>query len=528
MDEVAYTPGAVARTVAHRASITIIEGCNKNCTFCVVPMTRGRERNRRLAEIVDESRRLVGEGVVEIELLGQTVNAYSDPVTGERLPTLLRALSGIAGLRRLRFVTSHPRDFDDDLIAAMAESAVVCPALHLPFQSGSDRILGRMKRQYTRGEYLDLIGRLRAAIPGIAMSTDIIVGFPGETEEDFAATISVLDEVRFSSIFCFTYSPRPRTAAARWDLDVPIPVAQERLVRLNDHQQALQLQANEALVGRVFEVLVEGSDRTGQRVSGRSPFNHLVHVDGIPGTPAGTFVMRRRREGSFELPRSATASPVTLCRYRRHGPRVLIRAARLPRFDTRRGAVVSVRMDVKALIVDPIANMPVVILRDAEDKNFLPIWVGVFEANAIALQLEGVRTPRPMTHDLLKETISLLGCQRRSGRHHEAAREHVLRGDPPHRSAAVRSSWTAARRMRSPWHSGPPRRSSWRRKSWKGAGPRTTSEEDAEPRTPPEVVRGSGPGIARQVQDVTSSNGSGVPRNGSLQALSLDTSSKSP
>ncbi len=307
MDEVAYTPGAVARTLAHRASITIIEGCNKNCTFCVVPMTRGRERNRRLTEIVDECRRLVGEGVVEIELLGQTVNAYTDPATGERLSTLLRAISGIAGLRRLRFVTSHPRDFDDDLIAAMAESAVVCPALHLPYQSGSDRILGRMKRQYTRGEYLDLIGRLRAAIPGIAMSTDIIVGFPGETEEDFAATISVLDEVRFSSIFCFTYSPRPRTAAARWDLDVPVRVAQDRLARLNDHQQALQLQANEALVGKVLEVLVEGSDRTGQRVSGRSPFNHLVHIDGIPGTSAGTFVMAVVEKG---LANSLVARPL--------------------------------------------------------------------------------------------------------------------------------------------------------------------------------------------------------------------------
>jgi tRNA-2-methylthio-N6-dimethylallyladenosine synthase len=307
MDEVAYTPGAVVRTLAHRASITIIEGCNKNCTFCVVPLTRGRERNRRLPEIVDECRRLVGEGVVEIELLGQTVNAYTDPATGERLSTLLRAISGISGLRRLRFVTSHPRDFDDDLIAAMAESAVVCPALHLPYQSGSDRILGRMKRQYTRGEYLDLIGRLRAAIPGIAMSTDIIVGFPGETDEDFAATVSVLDEVRFSSIFCFTYSPRPRTAAARWDLDVPVRVAQDRLARLNDHQQALQLQANQALAGKVLEVLVEGSDRTGQRVSGRSPFNHLVHIDGIPGTAAGTFVMAVVEKG---LANSLVARPL--------------------------------------------------------------------------------------------------------------------------------------------------------------------------------------------------------------------------
>ncbi|HYN36806.1 MAG TPA: tRNA (N6-isopentenyl adenosine(37)-C2)-methylthiotransferase MiaB [Actinomycetota bacterium] len=311
MDEVAYTPGAVARTVAHRASITIIEGCNKNCTFCVVPMTRGRERNRRLTEIVEECRRLVAEGVVEIELLGQTVNAYTDPSTGERLPALLRAISRIHGLRRLRFVTSHPKDFDDDLIRAMAESEVVCPALHLPFQSGSDRVLGRMKRQYTRGEYLDLVGRLRTAIPGIAMSTDVILGFPGETAEDFSATIEVLDEVRFSSIFCFTYSSRPRTAAARWEQDISVRVAQERLARLNDHQQAIQLKANEALVGEVLEVLVEGSDKKGHRVSGRSPFNHLVHIDGIPGTAAGTFVMTVVEKG---LANSLLARPLRLVR----------------------------------------------------------------------------------------------------------------------------------------------------------------------------------------------------------------------
>ena len=166
-----------------------------------------------------------------------------------------------------------------------------------------------MKRQYTRGEYLDLVGRLRMAIPGIAMSTDIILGFPGETDEDFAATISVLDEVRFSSVFCFTYSPRPRTAAARWDQDVPVRVAQERLARLNDHQQALQLRANEALVGEVLEVLVEGSDKTGQRVSGRSPYNHLVHIDGIPGTSAGTFVMAVVEKG---LANSLVARPLRL------------------------------------------------------------------------------------------------------------------------------------------------------------------------------------------------------------------------
>ena len=289
-DEVAYTPGAVARTVAHRASITVIEGCNKNCTFCVVPTTRGRERSRRLADVVEESERLVDSGVIEIELLGQTVNAYTDPVSGESFASLLRAVSKIRGLRRLRFVTSHPKNFGEDLIAAMAESDVVCPSLHLPFQSGSDGVLRRMKRQYNRAEYLDLVGRLRRAIPGLAMSTDIIVGFPGETDEDFEATLSLLSEVGFGSVYCFTYSPRPLTAAARWEQDVPVPVAQDRLAKLNDHQQAIQLRAHEAMVGEVLEVLVEGMDKKGRRVSGRSPHNHLVNIDGIPGTPPGTFV----------------------------------------------------------------------------------------------------------------------------------------------------------------------------------------------------------------------------------------------
>lgn len=297
LDEVAYTPGAVARTVAHRASITVIEGCNKHCTFCVVPTTRGRERSRRLPEVVEECRRLVGEGVVEIELLGQTVNAYSDPESGAGLSALLRAISEIPGLRRLRFVTSHPRNFGDDLIAAMAECEPVCPSLHLPFQSGSDRILRRMKRQYTRAEYVDLVGRLRSAVPGLAVSTDIIVGFPGESDEDFESTISLLDEVRFGAIFCFVYSPRPSTAAARWELDVPAPVSQARLARLNDHQQELQARANEALVGKVFEVLVEGPDRTGKRVSGRSPFNHLVHIEDASYATAGSFVQARIEQG---------------------------------------------------------------------------------------------------------------------------------------------------------------------------------------------------------------------------------------
>ena len=309
LDEVAYSPGAVARSVGHRASITIIEGCNKNCTFCVVPMTRGRERNRRAGEILEECRRLVDEGVVEIELLGQTVNAYVDPGTGEDFASLLRSVARIPGLRRLRFVTSHPKNFGNGLVATLAESEVICPSLHLPFQSGSDRVLRRMKRQYTRAEYLELVGKLRSAIPGIALSTDIIVGFPGESDADFEETLSLMREVRFGSVFSFTYSPRPFTAAARWDQDVPLPVAQERLGRLNDLQQEIQLRSNESKVGQVVEVLVEGDDKKGARASGRTGRSEIVHVEGLGGTPAGTFVRAVVEKG---LANSLLARPLRI------------------------------------------------------------------------------------------------------------------------------------------------------------------------------------------------------------------------
>jgi tRNA-2-methylthio-N6-dimethylallyladenosine synthase len=289
-DEVAYTPGAIARTVAHRAAITVIEGCNKNCTFCVVPRTRGRERSRRLAEVVEESTRLIDEGVVEIELLGQTVNAYRDPGTGEDLADLLLSLAALPGLRRLRFVTSHPRNFDTKLIAAMASSPVICPALHLPVQSGSTRVLSRMKRQYAREDYVRLVGDLRAALPELALSTDVIVGFPGETEEDFEATLSLLREVRFAAVYAFTYSPRPQTAATRWPHDVSPAVASARLARLLGLQQDIQRSAHSALVGKTFEVLVEGPDKTKKRSAGRSPCNRVVNIDTPRRIAAGTFV----------------------------------------------------------------------------------------------------------------------------------------------------------------------------------------------------------------------------------------------
>lgn len=278
-EEVAYTPSAIARSLAWRASITVVEGCNKNCTFCVVPRTRGKERNRRLADVVAEARGLVEQGVVEVELLGQTVNAFRDPESGADFADLLRAVGGIPGLRRLRFVTSHPKDFNPKLIAAMAEMPAVCPALHLPVQSGSTPVLARMKRQYTRDEYLALIAQLREAIPGLSLYTDVIVGFPGETDSDFEETLSLVREVRYAGIYSFTYSPRPLTAAARWENDVPPSEASARLAALGDVQQEIQRELNSALVGGRLGVLVEGDDRKGLRSSGRSPGNRVVNID---------------------------------------------------------------------------------------------------------------------------------------------------------------------------------------------------------------------------------------------------------
>ena len=307
-EEVAYTPSAIARTVPFRASITVVEGCNKNCTFCVVPRTRGRERNRRLQEVVAEARGLVEQGVVEIELLGQTVNAFRDPETAEDFADLLRAVGSIAGLRRLRFVTSHPRNFTPELIRAMAETETVCPALHLPVQSGSDEVLSRMKRQYGREEYLTLVASLRAALPGLSLYTDVIVGFPGESDDDFARTLSLVETVRYAGIFSFTYSPRPQTAAARWENDVPPAVSSARLARLEEVQQQIQRETNLALVGSCLSVLVEGDDRKGLRSSGRSPGNRVVNIDSPARFPTGSIVEVVIQNG---LPNSLLGRPRT-------------------------------------------------------------------------------------------------------------------------------------------------------------------------------------------------------------------------
>ncbi len=279
VDEVAYTPSAIARDVTYKAKITVIEGCNKNCTFCVVPFTRGRERSRRLRDVVEEAHRLVDEGTFEVELLGQTVNAYRDPETGEDFADLLRGVARTPGLRRLRFVTSHPRNFSQKLIDTMASEESICPALHLPVQSGSDQVLRRMKRQYDRAYYEDLVSRLRFSMPELALSTDVIVGFPGESEADFESTLDLLRSVRFASVFSFIYSPRPRTAAGRWDHDVPPTEASARLNKLMDLQQAIQRELHKDLEGRSLEVLIDGRDRKDERASGRSPCNRVVNIE---------------------------------------------------------------------------------------------------------------------------------------------------------------------------------------------------------------------------------------------------------
>jgi tRNA-2-methylthio-N6-dimethylallyladenosine synthase len=291
VDDPVYQFRQISRESAFQAYVTVIEGCDQFCTFCIVPFTRGRERSRRASEIAAEVEALCRSGYTEITLLGQTVNAYRDPETGTGLGALLRRVAPTAGLRRLRFITSHPRLVDDELIGALAEVEVLSGYLHLPAQSGSDRILNRMKRRYTSAEYRDLVARIRGRCPDIAVSSDFIVGFPGEGEDDFRETLDLVADVRFANLYGFRYSPRPGTASARWgkDHEVPGEVAAERLGRLLDLQTEIQRSVNEGLVGRRFEVLVDGVSRKGQP-TGRTSCNRIVHVDGSGSIAPGTYV----------------------------------------------------------------------------------------------------------------------------------------------------------------------------------------------------------------------------------------------
>ncbi|TXL63264.1 tRNA (N6-isopentenyl adenosine(37)-C2)-methylthiotransferase MiaB [Aeromicrobium terrae] len=269
------------------AWVSISVGCNNTCTFCIVPSLRGKEKDRRPGDVLAEVEALVADGVVEVTLLGQNVNAYGVEL-GDRFAfgKLLRACGEIDGLERVRFTSPHPKDFTDDVIAAMAETPNVMPQLHMPLQSGSDRVLKAMRRSYRRDKYLGIIERVRAAMPDAAITTDIIVGFPGETDEDFEQTLEVVRESRFASAFTFQYSPRPGTPAATLDHQVPKGVVQERYERLAALVDEIAWDENRALVGRTVELLVSDpsaaggrKDRETHRLTGRARDNRLVHFN---------------------------------------------------------------------------------------------------------------------------------------------------------------------------------------------------------------------------------------------------------
>ena len=267
------------------AFLTVQEGCDKFCTFCVVPYTRGAEYSRAPARLVEEARRLVGEGVREITLLGQNVNAYHGVAPDGRnwsLAQLLHALAEIPELERLRYMTSHPRDMGDDLIAAHRDCAKLMPFLHLPFQSGADRILAAMNRKHTAREYRALIERIRAVRGDIALSTDVIVGFPGETEAEFEATLGLVREIGFAQAYSFKYSPRPGTPAATIGDQVPEDVKSERLARLQDLLDRQQSAFNAACIGQTIPVLFERTGRGDGQLVGRTPHLQLVHAEAAP------------------------------------------------------------------------------------------------------------------------------------------------------------------------------------------------------------------------------------------------------
>jgi tRNA-2-methylthio-N6-dimethylallyladenosine synthase len=276
-DETFETP-FTRRDNPHRAYITIIEGCDKSCAYCVVPFTRGPERSRTSASVLEEGRRLADSGYTEIQLLGQNVNSYCDPSpAGWDFATLLARVAQIPGIRRVRFITSHPRDFVKPIVDAIDSDPVLCNHVHLPVQSGSSRMLSAMDRLYTRDEYMRRIDWLKSARRNIAITTDIIVGFPGETEADFNNTLALLDQVEYDSLFSFKYSPRPNTAALAMGDQIPEEEKTRRLTIVQERQRAIQIRRNAATIGTVQEVLVEGRNQALGQWIGRTSQNRTLN-----------------------------------------------------------------------------------------------------------------------------------------------------------------------------------------------------------------------------------------------------------
>src|SRR5271156_3662933 len=274
-----------------RAYLTIIEGCDKACSYCVVPYTRGPERSRASGSILREVRQLADLGYSEVQLLGQTVNSYADPSADRvRFSELLLKVADVPGIRRVRFTTSHPRDFTPDIVAAIESEPRVCNHVHLPVQSGSTRVLGAMQRTYSRDEYLEKIAMIRAAKRQISITTDIIVGFPGETEQEFAETLSLLDTVRYEGVFCFKYSPRPNTASLAMNDSVSDEEKGRRLAALQERQRHIQSERNATLLGTSFELMVTNKSRRENQWSGHTSCNRVLNFASQAKDLLGTYV----------------------------------------------------------------------------------------------------------------------------------------------------------------------------------------------------------------------------------------------
>lgn len=284
------------------AYVTIMEGCNNFCSYCVVPYTRGREKFRPAQHIIQEIKDAAHEGFMEVQLLGQNVNAYKDPDSRAGFDQLLHEVNEIRGIRWIRFLTSHPKDFDENIALAMKKSTKICHQLHLPVQSGSSTILKKMNRGYTKEEYLDKIEMIREHMPDMSFSTDIIVGFPDEEEEDFRETLSVLEQVRFTNIFSFRYSPRPRTAAAKKPDSVPFETKKRRLMEVQDLQKKIQMESNRKLIDQSMCVLALGKSRKDSQIfSGRNEAFQVVN-----------FQAKEDRRGQFIQVRIKSCGPYSL------------------------------------------------------------------------------------------------------------------------------------------------------------------------------------------------------------------------
>src|SRR5205823_627693 len=264
-----------ARSNPHRGYITIIEGCDKFCAYCVVPFTRGKERSRTSQSVLAEARQMADLGYTEIQLLGQNVNSFKDPAGKRSFAELLADVGQVAGIRRVRFTTSHPRDFGRDIVEAIDATPTLCDHVHLPVQSGSTRVLDAMQRLYTREQYLECISWVKAAKRDISLTSDIIVGFPGETETEFQETLSLLDEVEYDAVFGFKYSPRPNTPALSMEDAIPDEEKARRLNVVLEQQREIQKRRNQKHLGQILEVMVEGHNEARQQWIGRTSQNKV-------------------------------------------------------------------------------------------------------------------------------------------------------------------------------------------------------------------------------------------------------------